>query len=75
MIRREVDASDRRQKRIYLTERGQRLWEYTRQNADRTLASATKNIQPEELTLCIDVLQRVYANLHQQLSIPQNNHQ
>ena len=75
IIRREVDVNDRRQKRIFLTAKGQRLWEYTRQNADRTMESATKNIQPEEFTLCIDVLQRVYANLHQQLSIPQNNHQ
>lgn len=74
-IRREVDAADRRQKRIYLSPKGHRMWAYARENADRTLASAAKNINPEEFTLCIDVLQRVYANLHEQLSTPQNSHQ
>lgn len=74
IIRREVDTADRRQKRIYLSSKGLRMCAYARQNADRTLASATKNIDPEEFTLCLDVLQRVYANLHEQLSTPQTSH-
>ncbi|MEM6771071.1 MAG: MarR family transcriptional regulator [Bacteroidota bacterium] len=75
IIRREVDDADRRQKRIYLMAKGRRMWEYAQQNAALTMASATKNIKPAEFTLCIDVLQRVYANLHEELSISQNSHQ
>lgn len=75
IIWRKVDEADRRQKRIYLTDKGHRMWEYARENANRTMASATKNIQPEEFSLCIDVLQRVYENLHDQLSTPKNSHQ
>lgn len=75
IIRREIDTTDRRQKRIYLTDKGQRMCQYAKLSADRTIASATKSITPEDITTCIDVLQRVYANLYEQLSTPQNCHQ
>lgn len=75
IIRREIDTRDRRQKRIYLTAKGKRMWQYASANADRTMATATKNIKPEDFSTCIDVLQRVYENLYEQLSTPQNSHQ
>lgn len=70
LLRREVDVSDRRQKRIYLTDKGRRMWAYAESNTERALTSATRGISTEDYDRCIDVLQRVYQNLHQQLSIP-----
>lgn len=72
MIRREVDPRDRRQKRIFLTTKGQRMWNFAQCNSDRTLGSATQDINPQDFKTCIDVLQRVYQNLHQQLSTDQS---
>jgi len=61
IILRTVDAEDRRQKLIHLTEKGRRLWEYTRSHADHAICQASKNIP----------VNKIYLNLHQQLSIPQ----
>lgn len=71
MIRREVDVEDRRQKRIFLTDKGHRMWDHAQRHSDRTLTSATQAIEPQEFKTCINVLQRVYQNLHQQLSTDQ----
>lgn len=72
IIRREVDAADRRQKRIHLTEKGRRLWCHADHQANQTMETATTSISPEDFAVCINVLHRVYQNLHQQLSTPQS---
>lgn len=76
IVRREADPEDGRQKRIYLTEKGMRLCVYAREHAEYAMECARQNISPEELEICTDVLGKIYHNLHQQLSIPQNtNHE
>jgi DNA-binding MarR family transcriptional regulator len=76
MINRTVDKEDRRQKRIQITDKGLRLIDYAGEHAEHTISCAKKNITTEELALCTNVLNRIYHNLHQQLSIPQsNNHE
>lgn len=71
IIVRTVDAEDRRQKLIHLTEKGRRLWDYARDHADHAMCQAGKDISPEELAVCTNVLNKIYHNLHQQLSAPQ----
>ena len=76
MITREVDPEDRRQKRIYLTEKAHRMWAYVQDHADHTICCAQKGISPEELRVCTNVLNKIYHNLHLQLSIPKStNHE
>jgi DNA-binding MarR family transcriptional regulator len=76
MINRAVDEEDRRQKRIRITDKGLRLIEYASDHAEHTISCAKKNITTEELAICTSVLNRIYHNLHQQLSIPQSiNHE
>lgn len=76
MINRKVDKEDRRQKRIKLTDKALRLGQYARKHAEYANHCATKNISDEELAICTNVLNRIYHNLHQQLSIPQSiNHE
>lgn len=70
-IRREMDLADRRQKRIHLTEKGRRMWCYTRERADQSMGCATKGILPEDLAVCTNVLNKIYRNLHEQLQTPQ----
>lgn len=76
IITREVDPEDRRQKRIHLTEKAHRMWTYVLEHADHAICCAQKDIPPEELAVCTNVLNKIYHNLHQQLSIPQSiNHE
>jgi DNA-binding MarR family transcriptional regulator len=76
IINREVDPEDRRQKRIYLTEKAHRMWAYAHDHANYAICCAKKDIPPEELAVCTSVLNKIYHNLHQQLSIPQSiNHE
>ncbi|TXF90524.1 MarR family transcriptional regulator [Neolewinella aurantiaca] len=69
-IRREVDLNDRRQKRIYLTEKGRRLWDYSRSQSEQVMTCAQKDISDEDLKVCASVLGKMYSNLHKQLSLP-----
>ncbi len=72
LINREVDPEDRRQKRIKLTEKAHRMWTYVHDHADYAICCAKKDIPPEELAVCTSVLNKIYHNLHQQLSSPQS---
>ena len=71
IIVRTVDTEDRRQKLIHLTEKGHRLWKYAHDHAENAMFHAGKDISPEELAVCTSVLNKIYHNLHQQLSAPQ----
>lgn len=70
IIVRAIDKEDRRQKLIQLTEKGHRLWEYARSHSEHAMNQASKDIPPDELALCTNVLNKIYHNLHQQLSAP-----
>ena len=72
-IRRDVDPADRRQKRIYLTDKGHRLWSYATARAECTTDRATANIPTADLAVCTDVLQRIYRNLYGQMSSSPTN--
>lgn len=72
MIRRTVDPLDRRQKRIYITDRGRDLWRYARDFSQQTIAIARRGVSDEELLSCTRVLQRMYHNLNEQIIQPQN---
>jgi DNA-binding MarR family transcriptional regulator len=72
MIRRSVDLEDRRQKRIYITDRGRDLWRHARDYSQQTIAIARRGVSDEELLTCTRVLQRMYHNLNEQLTQPQN---
>lgn len=71
IIRREVDLEDRRQKRIHLTAKGERMWCFAQENSSEAMGTATQDISEDDFDVCINVLKQVYQNLHQQLSIPQ----
>ncbi|SEP58431.1 MarR family winged helix-turn-helix transcriptional regulator [Neolewinella agarilytica] len=73
LLMRQIDADDRRQKLIRLTDKGNRLWQFAQSKATETMVTATHDIEQTEFDTCIDVLKRVYQNLHQQLSIPQTS--
>jgi len=75
IIKRTVDNADRRQKRIHITDKGVRLWAYARDHAARTMDCAQKDIPDQDLALCTSVLEKIYDNLHQQLSSPQSINQ
>lgn len=76
LIIRMVDKEDRRQKRIKLTNKALRLIDYAREHTEYATCCAKKDITDEELAICTSVLNRIYHNLHQQLSIPQSiNHE
>jgi DNA-binding MarR family transcriptional regulator len=72
IIKRTVDPEDRRQKRIHLTEKGGRLWAYAHDHAAHAMNCAQRDISDEDLALCTSVLEKIYNNLHQQLSSPQS---
>jgi DNA-binding MarR family transcriptional regulator len=72
IIKRTVDPEDRRQKRIHLTEKGGRLWAYAHDHAAYAMNCAQRDIPDEDLALCTSVLEKIYNNLHQQLSSPQS---
>ena len=72
IIKRTVDPEDRRQKRIHLTEKGGRLWAYAHDHAAHAMNCAQRDIPDEDLALCTSVLEKIYNNLHQQLSSPQS---
>ncbi len=76
MITRVIDPDDRRQKRIYLTEKGRCLWACAADAAHLALTCAQQNIPADDLVTCTNVLQQIYHNLHQQLSTPKSiNHE
>ncbi len=68
LIERRMDPNDRRQKHIYLTEKAHRLWHYAAERARRTIDIASQEITPEDMRTCVKVLQKMYTNLHDELS-------
>ncbi|GAB5551665.1 MAG: MarR family winged helix-turn-helix transcriptional regulator [Saprospiraceae bacterium] len=59
-----ADQQDKRNKRIYLTHKGKSLQEKLIPHAADTVEEATAEIAPEDLKICIQVLNRIYKNLN-----------
>ena len=57
------DRLDRRQKLIYLTDKGKRLREESMQVAQKTSLEAQQGIEPEHLDVFRDVLAKIHNNL------------
>jgi len=68
MIQRKLDPIDRRQKLIFLTDKGRRMMRFTSTRCQAMLAQASQDISEEALSTCTQVLQKIYYNLHEQLS-------
>lgn len=63
IVVRTPDKVDRRQKHIYLTEKGKAFQQELVKIVRKTLAEAQGDIDPADLTVCKKVLSRVYENL------------
>jgi DNA-binding MarR family transcriptional regulator len=63
LVKRVASDSDRRINLIYLTKQGYKLEEQTLRLADETLNEALKNVAPDQIDICKEVLQIVYDNL------------
>jgi len=65
LIVRVPDKTDRRQKMIYLTEKGKKLEDKLLPLNLENLHYALRDIEPEHLKLCEDVLRKINNNLDQ----------
>lgn len=63
MVRRVEDMSDRRRKKIYLTDRGGRMYGKIKQVALKTQKQALGEIGAKEVQTCREVLLKIQANL------------
>ena len=63
LVVRIADLLDRRQKLIYLTNKGKRLQEELMGIVRETALEAQQNVEPEHLDTCRSVLTRIYGNL------------
>ncbi len=63
LVKRVSLESDRRINKIVLTKQAVKLQEQTMQLATTTLEEALKNVAPEKVEMCKEVLQIVYDNL------------
>jgi DNA-binding MarR family transcriptional regulator len=59
-----ADKEDRRIKRIYLTHKGKSLGHQLMPKADQATQEATWNIDPGQLSICLQVLGQIYDNLN-----------
>ena len=63
LVVRTPDKIDRRQKLIYLTNKGKNLQQRLIQIVQKTLLDAQKGISPKEIAICKKVLRSVYENM------------
>jgi DNA-binding MarR family transcriptional regulator len=63
LVKRVASDNDRRINLIYLTKQGYKLEEQTLRLADETLNEALRNVEPDQIDICKEVLQIVYDNL------------
>ena len=62
VVRREVDATDKRVMRVYLTEKGRQLESSLIQEAESVNAHALQGFSEQEVDLLIELLARALAN-------------
>lgn len=63
LVSRHPDPGDRRNKRIFLTSKGQKIQEQLIKLAKENLGQAAAGVDPEELDICMSVLRQVIANM------------
>jgi MarR family transcriptional regulator, organic hydroperoxide resistance regulator len=63
MVQREPGQQDRREKMVFLTEKGRQIMDKATMLITRVDAMAVSQIDPQELTICKEVLRRVHRNL------------
>lgn len=62
------DQLDKRIKRIFLTRKGKELEQVMLANMEEVMGEITKGIDAEKLKICKEVLQKMHANMEQQLA-------
>lgn len=68
LIERQVDSKDRRNKLIFLTEKGRCLQACMNPCINKTMELATKGVKEEDIQTCIEVLHRIYSNLQENIN-------
>jgi DNA-binding MarR family transcriptional regulator len=68
LLKRQVNPADRRNKLIFLTEKGRCLHSIIHPCVNKTMDVATKGVKEAELDKCIDVLHRIYLNLQENIN-------
>lgn len=68
LLKRKVDPADRRNKLIYLTSKGRRLYTVMHPCMNKTLDFATLNVKEKDLSNCIEVLHQIYLNLQKNIN-------
>lgn len=69
LVIRRVDSLDRRNNRIYRTERANSLWEGMVKSALRIREASLKNIPQEKIDIARSVLDSIYQNLRNQFDV------
>lgn len=68
VLKRQIDPQDRRNKLIFLTEKGRCLHATMQPCIAKTMEVATKGIKDENLNNCIEVLHQIYTNLQENIN-------
>src|SRR5918911_4314020 len=69
LIMRKVDPSDRRNNRIYRTERADALWDRMMECASKVRQVAIKDIPEEEINVMRTVLNKIWHNLRDEFNV------
>jgi DNA-binding MarR family transcriptional regulator len=64
LVTRQTDEEDKRNKRIFLTEKGRQMQDATLPLARKVTKEASSGISDEELRICKEVLGKIYKNLN-----------
>ncbi len=62
-VERRANTSDRRIRKIFITDQGKKIRDLVEPLAQKVLEKATKNIDPKEVEVYNDVAKRIIANL------------
>ena len=64
-ITRKQDTVDRRQKLIFITDKGQKMWGQVRERMRALTPELVSDVDPEKLSICQEVLTDMYLKLHE----------
>lgn len=63
IVDRITDTSDLRQKKVFLAEKGRKLYKQLLPFAQKVQKKSTRDIKPEDLELCKNILVKIYKNI------------
>jgi DNA-binding MarR family transcriptional regulator len=63
LVKRTPDQDDRRQKRIFLTDKGRELFKRLKPLALKTQKQATREIKAEDIEFCKNILVKIHDNI------------